>query len=185
MIAFVRPARGAAAPGRARRERIQEELYAQGFHDVNGKAVSADIDPRTLLVQFLRENLRLTGTHVGCDTSQCGCCVVHVNGVAMKSCTLLALTADGADVVTIEGLAKDGVLHPMQEAFRENHGLQCGFCTPGMIMSAVDIVRRKGNDLDEKTIRHELEGNICRCTGYHNIVKAIAAGAAAMAPAAE
>lgn len=152
---------------------------------VNGKAVSSDIDPRTLLVQFLRENLRLTGTHVGCDTSQCGCCVVHVNGVAMKSCTLLALTADGADVVTIEGLAKDGVLHPMQEAFRENHGLQCGFCTPGMIMSAVDIVRRKGNDLDEKTIRHELEGNICRCTGYHNIVKAIAAGAAAMAPAAE
>jgi aerobic carbon-monoxide dehydrogenase small subunit len=152
---------------------------------VNGKAVSGDIDPRTLLVQFLRENLRLTGTHVGCDTSQCGCCVVHVNGVAMKSCTLLALTADGADVVTIEGLAKDGVLHPMQEAFRENHGLQCGFCTPGMIMSAVDIVRRKGNDLDEKTIRHELEGNICRCTGYHNIVKAIAAGASAMAPAAE
>ena len=152
---------------------------------VNGKAVSGDIDPRTLLVQFLRENLRLTGTHVGCDTSQCGCCVVHVNGVAMKSCTLLALTADGADVVTIEGLAKDGVLHPMQEAFRENHGLQCGFCTPGMIMSAVDIVRRKGHDLDEKTIRHELEGNICRCTGYHNIVKAIAAGAAAMAPAAE
>jgi carbon-monoxide dehydrogenase small subunit len=152
---------------------------------VNGKPVSADIDPRTLLVQFLRENLRLTGTHVGCDTTQCGCCVVHVNGEAMKSCTLLALTADGADVVTIEGLAKDGVLHPMQEAFRENHGLQCGFCTPGMIMSAVDIVRRKGNDIDEKTIRHELEGNICRCTGYHNIVKAIAAGAAAMAPAGE
>jgi carbon-monoxide dehydrogenase small subunit len=152
---------------------------------VNGKPVSADVDPRTLLVQFLRETLRLTGTHVGCDTSQCGCCVVHVNGVAMKSCTLLALTADGADVVTIEGLATDGKLHPMQEAFRENHGLQCGFCTPGMIMSAVDIVRRKGSDLDEKTIRHELEGNICRCTGYHNIVKAIAAGAAAMAPAAE
>jgi carbon-monoxide dehydrogenase small subunit len=152
---------------------------------VNGKPVSADVDPRTLLVQFLRETLRLTGTHVGCDTSQCGCCVVHVNGVAIKSCTLLALTADGADVVTIEGLATDGKLHPMQEAFRENHGLQCGFCTPGMIMSAVDIVRRKGSDLDEKTIRHELEGNICRCTGYHNIVKAIAAGAAAMAPAAE
>ncbi|MDP2358204.1 MAG: (2Fe-2S)-binding protein [Beijerinckiaceae bacterium] len=152
---------------------------------VNGKPVSADVDPRTLLVQFLRETLRLTGTHVGCDTSQCGCCVVHVNGVAMKSCTLLALTADGADVVTIEGLATDGKLHPMQEAFRENHGLQCGFCTPGMIMSAVDIVRRKGSELDEKTIRHELEGNICRCTGYHNIVKAIAAGAAAMAPAAE
>jgi carbon-monoxide dehydrogenase small subunit len=152
---------------------------------VNGKPASADIDPRTLLVQFLRETLRLTGTHVGCDTSQCGCCVVHVNGEAMKSCTVLALTLDGADVVTIEGLAKDGQLHPMQEAFRENHGLQCGFCTPGMIMSAVDIVRRKGSDLDEKTIRHELEGNICRCTGYHNIVKAIAAGAAAMAPAAE
>jgi carbon-monoxide dehydrogenase small subunit len=147
---------------------------------VNGKPVSADVDPRTLLVQFLRETLRLTGTHVGCDTSQCGCCVVHVNGVAMKSCTLLALTADGADVVTIEGLATDGKLHPMQEAFRENHGLQCGFCTPGMIMSAVDIVRRKGSDLDEKTIRHELEGNICRCTGYHNIVKAIQVGAKAM-----
>ncbi|MFN3891812.1 MAG: (2Fe-2S)-binding protein [Beijerinckiaceae bacterium] len=152
---------------------------------VNGKPVSAEVESRTLLVQFLREHLRLTGTHVGCDTSQCGCCVVHVNGEAMKSCTLLAMTADGADIVTIEGLARDGKLHPMQEAFRENHGLQCGFCTPGMIMSAVDIVRRKGNDLDEKTIRHELEGNICRCTGYHNIVKAIAAGAAAMAPAGE
>jgi carbon-monoxide dehydrogenase small subunit len=152
---------------------------------VNGKAVSADVDPRTLLVQFVRENLRLTGTHVGCDTSQCGCCVVHVNGTAIKSCTVLALSLDGADVVTIEGLAKDVQLHPMQEAFRENHGLQCGFCTPGMIMSAVDIVKRKGSDLDEATIRHELEGNICRCTGYHNIVKAIAAGAAAMAPAAE
>lgn len=152
---------------------------------VNGKPVSADVEPRTLLVQFLREHLRLTGTHVGCDTSQCGCCVVHVNGEAMKSCTLLALTADGAQVVTIEGLATDGKLHPMQEAFRENHGLQCGFCTPGMIMSAVDIVRRKGPDLDEQTIRHELEGNICRCTGYHNIVKAIAAGAAATASAAE
>ena len=152
---------------------------------VNGKPVSAEVDSRTLLVQFLRENLRLTGTHVGCDTTQCGCCVVHVNGEAMKSCTLLAMTAEGADVVTIEGLAKDGALHPMQEAFRENHGLQCGFCTPGMIMTAVDIVRRKGGDIDEKTIRHELEGNICRCTGYHNIVKAVAAGAAAMAPAAE
>ena len=152
---------------------------------VNGKAVSADVDPRTLLVQFVRENLRLTGTHVGCDTSQCGCCVVHVDGTAIKSCTVLALSLDGADVMTIEGLAKDGQLHPMQEAFRENHGLQCGFCTPGMIMSAVDIVKRKGSDLDEATIRHELEGNICRCTGYHNIVKAIAAGAAAMAPAGE
>jgi len=145
---------------------------------VNGKPVSAEVDSRTLLVQFLREHLRLTGTHVGCDTSQCGCCVVHVNGEAMKSCTLLALTAEGADVVTIEGLATDGKLHPMQEAFRENHGLQCGFCTPGMIMSAVDIVRRKGNDLDEKTIRHELEGNICRCTGYQPIVASVAAAAA-------
>ena len=147
---------------------------------VNGKAVTADIDPRTLLVQFLREHLRLTGTHVGCDTSQCGACVVHVNGTGIKSCTMLALTADGADVLTIEGLATNGQLHPMQEAFREHHGLQCGFCTPGMIMAAVDMVNRKGHDLDEHTIREELEGNLCRCTGYHNIVKAIAAGARAM-----
>jgi carbon-monoxide dehydrogenase small subunit len=148
---------------------------------VNGKAVSAKIDPRTLLVQFLRENLLLTGTHVGCDTSQCGACVVHVEGKAIKSCTTLAASCDGTSVVTIEGLAHDGVLHPMQEAFRENHGLQCGFCTPGMIMSAIDIVNRKGHDLDEHTIREELEGNICRCTGYHNIVKSVAAGAHAMA----
>ena len=147
---------------------------------VNGKAVTADVDPRTLLVQFLRENLRLTGTHVGCDTSQCGACVVHVNGKAIKSCTILALQTDGANVLTIEGLATDGKLHPMQEAFRENHGLQCGFCTPGMIMAAVDMVNRKGNALEERTIREELEGNICRCTGYHNIVKSIAAGARAM-----
>jgi carbon-monoxide dehydrogenase small subunit len=147
---------------------------------VNGRKVSADVDPRTLLVQLLREHLHLTGTHVGCDTSQCGACVVHVNGRAVKSCTLLALQAEGATVVTIEGLAADGALHPMQEAFRENHGLQCGFCTPGMIMTAVDMVKRKGNDLDEHTIREELEGNLCRCTGYHNIVKAIAAGARAM-----
>ena len=145
---------------------------------VNGKAVTADVDPRTLLVQFLRENLRLTGTHVGCDTSQCGACVVHVDGMAVKSCTTLALQAEGANVTTIEGLAApDGPLHPMQEAFRENHGLQCGFCTPGMIMAAVDMVNRKGNELDEHTIRQELDGNLCRCTGYHNIVKAIAAGA--------
>jgi len=152
---------------------------------VNGKKVSADVDPRTLLVQYLRENLRLTGTHVGCDTSQCGACVVHVNGEAIKSCTALAVALEGADVLTIEGLADGDTLHPMQEAFRQNHGLQCGFCTPGMIMSAVDIVRRKGAELDEKTIRHELEGNICRCTGYHNIVKAIAAGARAMGGRAE
>jgi aerobic carbon-monoxide dehydrogenase small subunit len=148
---------------------------------VNGKAVSADVDPRTLLVQFLRENLRLTGTHVGCDTSQCGACVVHVDGRAIKSCTTLALSNDGADVVTIEGLATSGKLHPMQQAFQDNHALQCGFCTPGMIMSAIDIVHRKGSHLDERTIREELEGNICRCTGYHNIVKAVAQGASAMA----
>jgi carbon-monoxide dehydrogenase small subunit len=147
---------------------------------VNGKDVKADVDPRTLLVQLLRENLRLTGTHVGCDTSQCGACVVHVNGKAVKSCTMLALSAEGADVLTIEGLANGAQLHPMQEAFREHHALQCGFCTPGMIMAAVDIVNRKGNNLDEHTIREELEGNICRCTGYHNIVKAIAAAAKTM-----
>lgn len=147
---------------------------------VNGKDVKADVDPRTLLVQFLRENLRLTGTHVGCDTSQCGACVVHVNGKAVKSCTILTLSAQGADVLTIEGLADGAQLHPMQEAFREHHGLQCGFCTPGMIMTAVDLVNRKGNNLAEHTIREELEGNLCRCTGYHNIVKAIAAGAKAM-----
>lgn len=151
---------------------------------VNGKAVTATVDPRTLLVQFLRENLRLTGTHVGCDTSQCGACVVHLDGKAVKSCTTLALSCEGAQVTTIEGLANGGTLHPMQEAFREHHGLQCGFCTPGMIMSAVDIVNRRGNSLDEKTIREDLEGNICRCTGYHNIVKAIAAGAEAMGGAA-
>jgi aerobic carbon-monoxide dehydrogenase small subunit len=147
---------------------------------VNGKTVSGTIEPRTLLVQFLRENLRLTGTHVGCDTSQCGACVVHVDGKAVKSCTALALSCEGAHVVTIEGLANGTTLHPMQEAFREHHGLQCGYCTPGMIMAAVDIVNRKGHALDEHTIREELEGNICRCTGYHNIVKAVEAGAAAM-----
>jgi carbon-monoxide dehydrogenase small subunit len=144
---------------------------------VNGKAVCGAVEPRTLLVQFLRENLGLTGTHVGCDTSQCGACVVHVNGTAIKSCTALAVACDGAEVTTVEGLAQNGKLHPMQEAFREHHGLQCGFCTPGMLMAAVDLVNRKGKKLDEETIRHELEGNICRCTGYHNIVKAIQAGA--------
>ncbi|MCZ8314443.1 (2Fe-2S)-binding protein [Phreatobacter sp.] len=146
---------------------------------VNGRSVTADVDSRTLLVQMLRETLHLTGTHVGCDTSQCGACVVHVDGKAVKSCTTLAVQCDGASVVTIEGLAQDGKLHPMQEAFREHHGLQCGFCTPGMIMSAVDIVNRKGI-VDEATIREELEGNICRCTGYHNIVRAVEAGAKAM-----
>jgi aerobic carbon-monoxide dehydrogenase small subunit len=140
---------------------------------VNGNAVKGDADARTLLVQYLRETLRLTGTHVGCDTSQCGACVVHVDGKAVKSCTMFAWQAEGANVLTIEGLANGATLHPMQEAFRDNHGLQCGFCTPGMIMTAVDLVQRKGHDLDDKTIREELEGNICRCTGYQNIVAAI------------
>ena len=139
---------------------------------VNGQAVSGDVEGRTLLVQFFRENLNLTGTHVGCDTSQCGACVVHVNGDSMKSCTMLALEAEGADVTTIEGLAKGGELHPMQQAFKDNHGLQCGFCTPGMVMSAIDLVAKNPNP-DEATIREQLEGNICRCTGYHNIVKAV------------
>jgi carbon-monoxide dehydrogenase small subunit len=144
---------------------------------VNGKAASADVDPRTLLVQFVRENLRLTGTHVGCDTSQCGACVVHLDGRAIKSCTALAASCQGANVLTIEGLAHEGKLHPMQQAFQDNHGLQCGFCTPGMIMTALDMVTRLGSDLDDTTIRHELEGNICRCTGYHNIVKSVKQGA--------
>ena len=147
---------------------------------VNGKAVCGEVESRTLLVQFLRENLSLTGTHVGCDTSQCGACVIHVNGKSVKSCTMLAIQADGADVTTIEGLADEAGLHPMQQAFMDNHGLQCGFCTPGMVMSALDIVNRNGNELDESTVRKELEGNICRCTGYHNIVKAVQAGAKAM-----
>jgi aerobic carbon-monoxide dehydrogenase small subunit len=144
---------------------------------VNGKATAAQVDPRTLLVQYLRENLRLTGTHVGCDTSQCGACVVHVDGRAIKACTALAASCEGARVTTIEGLAHGGKLHPMQQAFQDNHGLQCGFCTPGMIMTAVDMVNRKGANLDEPTIRSELEGNICRCTGYHNIVKSVMQGA--------
>jgi carbon-monoxide dehydrogenase small subunit len=149
---------------------------------VNGNAVSADVEDRTLLVYFLRDTLRLTGTHIGCDTSQCGACVVHVNGRAAKSCSVFAVQAGGADVVTIEGLAKDGKLHPVQEAFREKHGLQCGFCTPGMIMTAVDLIRRKPN-LDRATIRAELEGNICRCTGYHNIVSSIEDAAKKMSAA--
>ena len=146
---------------------------------VNGQSVTREIEPRTLLVQFLRDTLGMTGTHVGCDTSQCGACVVHVDGHSVKSCTMLAAQAQGAKVTTIEGLAGDGKLHPMQEAFREHHALQCGFCTPGMIMSAIDLVQRHPNPTEE-TVRHELEGNICRCTGYHNIVKAVMAGAQAM-----
>ena len=146
---------------------------------VNGRAVTREVEPRTLLVEFLRQHLDLTGTHVGCDTSQCGACVVHVNGQSVKSCTMLAVQAEGAEVTTIEGLAKNGELHPMQAAFREHHGLQCGFCTPGMIMSAVDLVKRNP-DPSEQEIREWLEGNLCRCTGYHNIVKAISAAAAEM-----
>jgi len=147
---------------------------------VNGKQVSGTVEPRTLLVQFIRENLHLTGTHVGCDTSQCGACVVHVDGASVKSCAMLAIEADGSTVTTIEGLAgNEDVLHPMQEAFRDNHGLQCGFCTPGMVMSAIDLVNNNPSP-SEHEIRDWLEGNICRCTGYHNIVKSIAAGAAAM-----
>jgi carbon-monoxide dehydrogenase small subunit len=146
---------------------------------VNGKSVSGDVEGRTLLVQFLREHLRMTGTHVGCDTSQCGACVVHVNGTSVKSCTMLAVQAEGADVTTIEGLANGDELHPMQAAFREHHGLQCGFCTPGMVMSAIDLVN-ENPDPSETEIREWLEGNLCRCTGYHNIVKSIEAGAKAM-----
>ena len=141
---------------------------------VNGEAVTAEVEDRTLLVEFLREGRGLTGTHVGCDTSQCGACVVHVDGEAMKSCSMLAVQADGTEVLTIEGLATEGALHPVQAAFQEHHGLQCGFCTPGMIMTSVDMIRRIP-DLDDDTIRHELEGNICRCTGYQNIVKAVKA----------
>jgi aerobic carbon-monoxide dehydrogenase small subunit len=148
---------------------------------VNGRAVRSAVEGRTMLVGFLREQLGLTGTHVGCDTTQCGACVVHVNGLAIKSCTMLALQCEGAAVTTIEGLAAPKApLHPMQAAFREHHGLQCGYCTSGMVMMALDVVRRLGEP-DEATIRQELKGNICRCTGYHNIVKAIAAGAKAMA----
>ena len=149
---------------------------------VNGKKMSGNVEPRTLLVQFLRETLGLTGTHVGCDTSQCGCCVVHVNGDGIKSCTILAVQCDGAEVRTIEGVANGDELHPMQAAFREHHGLQCGFCTPGMVMSALDLVKHNKTP-SEQQIREWLEGNLCRCTGYHNIVKAIKAGAEAMAKA--
>ena len=146
---------------------------------VNGQGVTREVEPRTLLVEFLRQHLYLTGTHVGCDTSQCGACVIHVDGESVKSCTMLAVQAQGAQITTIEGLAKNGELHPMQAAFREHHGLQCGFCTPGMIMSAIDLVKRNPSP-SEGEIREWLEGNLCRCTGYHNIVKAIQAAAADM-----
>jgi len=146
---------------------------------VNQQSHVVDVEPRTLLVELLRDQLRLTGTHVGCDTSQCGACVVHVNGVSVKSCTMLAVEADGADITTIEGLAVDGALHPVQAAFQEEHGLQCGFCTPGMVMSAVDLIGRNPSP-SEHDVRHWLEGNICRCTGYHNIVKAVLSAADTM-----
>ena len=150
---------------------------------VNGKPVSAEVEPRTLLVTFIRENLRLTGTHVGCDTAQCGACTVHMNGKAVKSCSMVAMQAEGADILTIEGVAKpDGTLHPMQAAFKEHHGLQCGFCTPGMVMNAIDFAKANPNPTDQQ-VREALEGNLCRCTGYHNIVKSIIAGAKAMAGA--
>jgi carbon-monoxide dehydrogenase small subunit len=147
---------------------------------VNGKKASATVESRTLLVQLLREHLGLTGTHVGCDTSQCGACVVHVNGESVKSCTYLAIMAEGKDVLTIEGLAKGDELHPVQAAFREHHGLQCGFCTPGMVMSAVDLLKNNKKPTEHE-VREWLEGNLCRCTGYHNIVKAILAAAETMA----
>jgi len=147
---------------------------------VNGKAVGGDVENRTLLVDFIRTNLGLTGTHVGCDTSQCGACVVHIDGKAVKSCTTFAVACEGADVTTIEGIAKNGKLHPMQQAFHENHGLQCGFCTPGMIMASIDIVKRNGKKVSEEVIRRELSQNICRCTGYHNIVAAVQSAAEKM-----
>ncbi|CAN0128896.1 MAG: carbon monoxide dehydrogenase [Mameliella sp.] len=142
---------------------------------INGTSKTVDVEDRTLLVQLLREHLGMTGTHVGCDTTQCGACTVILDGKAVKSCTVLAAMADGGEVTTIEGLADGETLHPVQEAFRTHHGLQCGFCTPGMIMAAVHMIERHGPDLDEATVRHELEGNLCRCTGYHNIVTAILA----------
>lgn len=147
---------------------------------VNGKAVSREIEERTLLVQFLRETLKLTGTHTGCDTAQCGACTIHLNGRAVKSCNVLAMQAEGAEITTVEGLlSANGDLHPMQQAFHLEHGLQCGFCTPGMVMSAIDLVRRLPNPTDEQ-IREQLDGNLCRCTGYHNIINAVRAGSVAM-----
>ena len=188
MFSLFRKGQGAAPAAAATAQtssaavpRPRESSMTRVSMTVNGKAAAADIDPRTLLVHFLRENQRLTGTHVGCDTSQCGACVVHLDGRAVKSCTVLAASCEGATVTTIEGLAKDGALHPMQAAFRNNHGLQCGFCTPGMIMAAVALVQGKGGGtLDEHAIREGLEGNLCRCTGYHNIVAAVKEGAAGM-----
>ncbi len=169
-------------PGAAGPEELQQQdglMPTKVSLTLNGEAVSTEVDSRTLLVELIRENFIKTGTHVGCDTSQCGACVVHVDGRSVKSCTMLALQAEGADIRTIEGVATDGELHPMQEAFREHHGLQCGYCTPGMIMSALDLVKNNP-DPDDREIREWLEGNLCRCTGYQNIVRAVKAGAEAM-----
>jgi carbon-monoxide dehydrogenase small subunit len=185
--ASIRAARGSMLVASRDKETMRPRASIEGGNvsvslamTVNGKPVAADVDARTLLVDFLRNQLSLTGTHVGCDTAQCGACTVHVDGQAVKSCNVLALQVQGASIVTIEGLiAEDGTMHPMQEAFRDCHGLQCGFCTPGMVMSAIDLVNRHPQ-ADEATIRAELEGNLCRCTGYHNIVKAVRQGAAAM-----
>jgi carbon-monoxide dehydrogenase small subunit len=177
-IAANRPRRSLV---QAARRHLKEELVSVKLSlTVNGKAVTAEVDPRTLLVDFLRTNLALTGTHVGCDTAQCGACTIHLDGRAVKACNMLAAQANGSAVVTIEGLAAaDGTMHPMQAAFKECHGLQCGFCTPGMVLSAIDLVERHPK-ADEQTIREGLEGNFCRCTGYHNIVRAVQAGATAM-----
>ena len=149
---------------------------------VNGRTVSDECEERTLLVHFIRDKLGLTGTHVGCDTNQCGACVIHMDGKSIKSCSILAVQASGSSITTIEGLAQNGELHPVQAAFKEHHGLQCGFCTPGMVMTAVDLINSKGTSLTEEDVRHGLEGNICRCTGYHNIVKSVLSAADAMQP---
>jgi len=169
--------KGKTICGHARQD--LEEIMTNVNLTLNGKAVSADVPDNTLLVSFIRETMALTGTHVGCDTSQCGACVVHVNGESVKSCTMLAVAAEGADVTTIEGIGSAESLHPMQQAFHENHGLQCGFCTPGMVMSAIELVEKNPNP-SEQDVREGLEGNICRCTGYHNIVKSVQAGAQKM-----
>jgi carbon-monoxide dehydrogenase small subunit len=158
---------------------MDQRIFQQIEMTVNGRKIAAQVETRTPLVEFLRGTAGLTGTHVGCDTSQCGACTVHVDGVGLKSCTLFAVQANGATVTTIEGVAKDGVMHPLQTAFHEHHALQCGFCTPGMVMSALDLLRRNASPTEDE-IRHALEGNICRCTGYYNIVKAISAAAKTM-----
>jgi carbon-monoxide dehydrogenase small subunit len=180
---FSRRRNTARRPSGSRGEGTKGGFMSEVSLVVNGRRVGGVVEDRTLLVHFLREHVGLTGTHVGCDTSQCGACVVHVDGKAVKSCTMLAAQASGSTVVTIEGLANGADLHPVQAAFKEHHGLQCGFCTPGMIMSATDMIRRHPEGLDEATVRAELEGNICRCTGYHNIVKAILAASKTMSKA--